>query len=109
MQGNIMRDHASSTTAALVSIFLVLIQVSAYAQPRILLSPSQRRVYHACLTQDWIAEFCRANAWGIFSTYDRTYAGCVAAQHHGEFVVNGRPRLVNMEGYCWDKAHRFAR
>jgi hypothetical protein len=106
MQGNIMRDHASLTTAALVSIFLVLIQASAYAQG-ILLTPSQRSVYHACLTQDWIAEFCRAHTWGILSTYDRTYAGCVAAQHHGEFVLNGRPRGVNMEGYCWAKAHSY--
>ena len=104
-----MRDHASSTTTALVSIFLVLMQVSAYAQPRILLTPSQRRVYHACLMQDWIAEFCRANAWGISSTFNRTYVGCVAAQHHGRFVLNGRPPLVNMEGYCWAKAHRFVR
>lgn len=104
-----MRDHASSTTAALVSIFLVLMQASAYAQARILLTPSERRVYHNCLTQDWIAEFCRANAWGIFSTFNRTYVACVAAQHHGRFVLNGRPRFVNMEGYCSAKARRFVR
>jgi hypothetical protein len=113
-----MRNHTSPTTAALVSIFLVLIQTSTYAaealatvevhQHRILLTPEQRRVYHDCLTQDWTAEWCRGHSWGIFSTYDRTYAECVAAQHHGWFVVNGRPRFVNMEGYCWGKAHRFS-
>jgi hypothetical protein len=114
-----MRGHVSPTAAALVSISLVLIQTSTYAaevgaptevyQPRILLTPRQTTVYHDCLTQDWIAEWCRVHSWGIFSTYDRTYAECVAAQHHGRFVVNGRPRFVNMEGYCWGKAHRFAR
>jgi hypothetical protein len=111
-----MRGHISPTAAALVSISLVLMQTSTYAaevtaevhQPRILLTPGQRRVYHACLTQDWTAEWCRSHTWGIFSTYDRTYAECVAAQHHGKFVVNGRPRFVNMEGYCWGKAHRFS-
>jgi hypothetical protein len=116
-----MRGHTPPTAAVLISIFSVLIQTPTYAaegeaiatarvhQHRILLTPSQRRVYHACLTQDWIAEYCRANAWGILSTFNRTYVACVAAQHHGEFVVNGRPGFVNMEGYCWDKAHRIAR
>lgn len=102
-----MRGHSSSTTAALVSVFLVLVQCSAFAAPRILLTPGQRRVYHACLTQEWIAEFCRAHAWGTFSSFDRTYTECVAAQHHGQFILNGRPRFVNMEAFCWDKAHRF--
>lgn len=107
-----MRDHASSAIAALVSIFLVLIQTSAhaaYTRPGILLSPWQRRIYHECLVQDWISEYCRANSWGILSTYNRTYVGCVAAQNHGSFVLSGRPRGVNMEGYCWSKAHGFTR
>jgi hypothetical protein len=77
-------------------------------QHRILLTPKQRKVYRDCLTQDWTAEWCRGHTWGIFSTYDRTYAECVAAQHYGKFVVNGRSRFVNLEGYCWSKARRFA-
>jgi hypothetical protein len=116
-----MRGHTLPTAAVLISIFSVLIQTPTYAaegeaiatapvyQHQILLTPSQRRVYHACLTQDWIAEFCRANAWGTFSTFDRTYVACVAAQHHGGFVLNGRPRFVNMEGYCSAKARGFVR
>lgn len=113
-----MRCHISEAAAALVSIFLVLMQTSAYAaeasvtaevhEHRILLSPAQRRIYHNCLTQDWTAEWCRAHSWGILSTYNRTYAECVAAQHRGYFVLNGRPRFVNMEGYCWGKAHRYS-
>jgi nitroimidazol reductase NimA-like FMN-containing flavoprotein (pyridoxamine 5'-phosphate oxidase superfamily) len=104
-----MRDHASSTTAGLVSVFLVLIQASAFAQPRILLTPGERRVYNNCLAQDWIAQYCRANAWGVLATFNRTYAACVAAQHHGRFVLNGRPPFVNMEGYCSAKARGYVR
>lgn len=95
---------------AFAVLLLIIGHTVSYAgHGRILLTPHQTRIYHNCLTEDWIADYCRGHSWGIFSTYDRTYAECVAAEHYGRFVVNGRPPSVNMEAYCWHKAHGFLR
>lgn len=95
--------------AGLVGVCILLGHSSGYAGERILLTPAQTRIYHRCLTDDWIEGYCRTHAWGAFASYDRTYAECIAAEHHGRFVVNERPASVNMEAYCWHKAHGFVR
>jgi hypothetical protein len=95
---------------ALVFGLLLIVSPPALArQQRILLTPAQTRFYHACLTADWVEGYCRAHAWGIFDTYDRTEAECVAAEHGGKYPVNNRPALENTEGYCWAQAHNLIR
>jgi hypothetical protein len=80
---------------------------SAFSQePRLLLTPVQTRIYHACLTAAWLQDYCSSHAWGIFATYDRTRAECVAANHGDIFSLSGRRYFENNEGYCWDQAHR---
>ena len=96
-------------TARLVSFCALLACSPGYAGERILLTPAQTRIYHRCLTDDWVEGYCRAHSWGVFSSYNRTFAECIAAEHRGRFVVNGRPPGVNMEAYCWDMAHALAR
>jgi hypothetical protein len=99
-----------ATVAALGVGFMLLNYSPGYAhQSRILLTPAQTRIYHECLTQDWIEDFCRAHGWGMFAAHNRTVRECIAAEHHGRYVVNGRPPSANMEAYCWDKAHGLAR
>jgi hypothetical protein len=80
--------------------------VSRYAHG-ILLSPAQTRHYHQCLTDGWIEEFCHRHGWGLFGVYKATVAECIAAQHHGRLVVNGRPPFLSNEAYCWAKAHHY--
>ena len=96
-------------TARLVGFCVLLACSPGDAGERILLTPAQTRIYHRCLTDDWIEGYCRAHAWGAFASYDRTFAECIAAEHHGRFVVNDRPLVVNMEAYCWDMAHSLER
>ena len=44
------------------------------------LSHAQRQAYYACLTSAWVADFCRSHSWGLYASYDLTYAACVAAE-----------------------------
>jgi hypothetical protein len=98
------------TVAALGFGFMLLACPPSFArQSRILLTPAQTRIYHKCLIEDWIEDFCRAHGWGMSDAHDRTVRECIAAEHHGRYVVNGRPPFVNMEAFCWDKAHGLVR
>jgi len=78
-------------------------------QPRVLLTPEQTRTYHACLTAAWVQEYCRTHAWGIFGSYDRTEAECVAADRGDIFSLNSRRLYENTEGYCWNQARSVNR
>jgi len=95
--------------AGLISFCALLAHAPGYAGERILLTPAQTRIYHRCLTDDWIEGYCRSHAWGVFASYNRTFAECIAAEHHGRFVVIDRPSSVNVEAYCWGMAHSVAR
>ena len=75
----------------------------------VLLTPEQTRAYHACLTADWVQDYCKSHAWGIFGTYDRTKTECIAANRGYIFPLFGRRMFENTEGYCWSEAHRLAR
>jgi|ERR1700682_4072759 len=99
------------TFAAMLAVsFGLIVGSPVFAQQqRILLTPAQAKIYHACLTADWIEDYCRSHAWGIFGTYDRTKAECVAAENGGIYPVNGRRLFENIEGYCWDQARNLAR
>jgi hypothetical protein len=97
-----------ASAAALLWLLPVYTDVRAQ-EARILLTPEQTKVYHECLTEGWIEDFCRSHSWGVFSSYDRTYAACIAAEHRGRSLVNGRPPIISMEAYCWEQAHRFLR
>jgi hypothetical protein len=99
----------------LVAAALVVGQLLAGGSPassqeaRVLLTPEQTRAYHACLTAAWVQDYCHSHAWGIFGTYDRTEAECVAADRGDGYALNGRRFLENTEGYCWNQAHMFQR
>ena len=89
---------------------MLVVGSSAVAQQRqILLSPAQARIYHACLTAAWVQEYCQSHAWGIFATYDRTKAECIAADRGDIYSMNGRRFFENTEGYCWDQAYMTPR
>jgi hypothetical protein len=78
-------------------------------QPRVLLTPEQTRAYHACLTAAWVQDYCRTHSWGIFGSFDRTEAECVAANRGDFFSLNSQRLYENTEGYCWNQAHRVSR
>jgi hypothetical protein len=77
----------------------------------VLLTPEQTRAYHACLTADWVQDYCRSHAWGIFGTYDRLVDAClkilkatVGARHtdsrddkNCELVLDQRKRSYNSQ------------
>ena len=109
-----MRSVTAAVLSALANTLLALTPSHAdgsriyVREPRILLSPAQTKLYHACLTDGWVEEFCRDHGWGIFGTYEQTKAECIAAEHHGRYIVNGRPPFLSTEAYCWAKAHKLA-
>ncbi len=78
-------------------------------QPRVLLTPEQTRAYHACMTAAWVQEYCHTHAWGIFGSYDRTEAECVAADRGDIFSLNSQRLYENTESYCWNQAHSVNR
>jgi hypothetical protein len=93
--------------AALVSGYLLASGAPAFSQdPSVLLTPQQTRAYHACMTAAWVQDFCTSHAWGIFATFDRTKAECIAADRGNIFPLEGRRYFENTEGYCWSEAHR---
>ena len=68
------------TTAALIIGCLLIDGSPALSQEQWRpLSHAQRQAYYACLTSAWVADFCRWHSWGIYASYDLTYAACVAA------------------------------
>ena len=97
--------------AALIAGHLLTGGSPAFSQEpsRVLLTPEQTKAYHACLTAAWVQEYCHTHAWGIFGTYDRTEAECVAADRGNIYSLDGRRFLENTEGYCWNQAHGILR
>jgi hypothetical protein len=81
---------------------------SAFAEYRnsVLLTHSEARSYRACLFEAWIQDWCHGNSARLTSTYERVYAGCVAANGGGRFPLEGRD-WTNTDDYCWAAAHRF--
>jgi hypothetical protein len=92
-----------------VSCWLIAGSPAVAQQQRILLTPEQTKIYHACLTAAWLQEYCNSHAWGIFATFDRTKIECVAADRGDIYSLSGRGYFENTEGYCWNQAHEFAR
>lgn len=96
--------------SALLADLVLMNGRPAFSQePGILLTPAQTRIYHACLTADWIQDFCRSHAWGTSAAYDRTEAECVAANRGYVRFMDGRDLSGNTEAYCWDQAHSYPR
>ena len=96
------------TTAALVIGCLLINGSPALSQNRWHpLSYAQRQAYYACLTSAWVADFCRSHSWGLYASYDLTYAACVAAD------TRGRPVIANPyftpEEYCWRRTRGLVR
>jgi hypothetical protein len=98
-----------TAAALLAGQFLIAGSPACAQQQVILLTPAQSKVYHECLTAQWVEDYCRDHSWGIFATFDRTKAECVAAENGGIYPVNGRRFFENTEGYCWAQAHAQVR
>jgi hypothetical protein len=96
-------------TLLLVGLLLAGGSPASSQEARVLLTPEQTKAYHACLTAAWVQDYCRSHAWGIFGTYDRTNAECVAADRGDNYSMQGRRFLENTEGYCWNQAHMVPR
>jgi hypothetical protein len=92
--------------AALVLGFALINGSASFAQDgyRVLLTPLERHAYRACLFEAWIEDWCHGNSAWPTSTYDRVYAGCVAANRGGRFPLRGR-NVFNTDDYCWAAAH----
>jgi hypothetical protein len=59
-----------------------------------LLSPEQRRAYHACLYAAWVADYCKENS--------RAINACIVANGGGRFPLGDRRYT---DDYCWFAAH----
>jgi hypothetical protein len=88
----------------LVGYFLFVCPPAFSQEQGAFLTPAQTKTYHACLTAEWVEDYCRSHAWGIFGTYDRTNAACVSADRGEPSLLTGRRFVQSNEGYCWDLA-----
>ncbi len=96
------------TAAVLVVGFLLIDGSPAFAQDQWHpLSPAQRQAYYACLTSEWVADYCRGHSWGISASYDLTYAACVAADTRRR-TVTANPYFTPEE-YCWRRTRGLLR
>jgi hypothetical protein len=86
MEGNM---KAVIVAAALAALYMVLNVGPAFSQGG-LLTPAQRRAYHACLYGAWVHDYCRENS--------RAFPACVAAFGGANFPLDGR-RFT--DEYCW--------
>ena len=99
---------ATLATAALIAACSSFNCTSALSQEHVrLLSYGQRQAYNACLTSAWVGDFCRGHSWGIFASYDITYAACVEADTRRNAAAPN-PYLTPEE-YCWQRARRVRR
>lgn len=83
----------------------------ASAQERLgrLLTPHETRAYHACLSEAWIEDYCRANSGRWSPSYDRVFPACVIANGGGRFHLDGRDGWYNTDDYCWSAAQGLIR
>jgi hypothetical protein len=96
------------TTGALVIGCLLINDSPALSQNQWHpLSHAQRQAYYACLTSAWVADFCRSHSWGIYASYDLTYAACVAADAPRR-TVTANPYFTPEE-YCWRRTRGLLR
>jgi hypothetical protein len=63
-----------------------------------LLTPAQRRAYHACLYAAWVQDYCKENS--------RAVGACIIANGGGGFPIEGR---LFTDRYCWYAAQDVAR
>ena len=83
--------------AALLASYLLTPGSPALAQdPGGMLSPAQRRAYHACLYAAWVEDYCRENS--------RAPGACVVANGGGRFPLAD---LRFTDDYCWHAAQRL--
>lgn len=83
--------------AALVAGLFLIKSGPAFSEGRsILLTPAQRKAYHACLFEFWIQDYCRWNSW--------IYNQCVVANGGGRYSLEGRHFT---EDYCWYTAQNL--
>jgi hypothetical protein len=76
---------------ALTAGFYVTTCESAFSGERTaLLTPQQRRVYHACLYSAWVQDYCRWNSLA--------FGACVIGNGGGQFAFAGRR---STDDYCW--------
>jgi hypothetical protein len=65
-----------------------------------LLTPEQRRAYHACLYAAWVQDYCEEN------TPRSAVSTCIIANGGGQFPLEGRRFTHN---YCWYAAQNLSR
>jgi hypothetical protein len=75
----------------LVGYFLFVCPPAFSQEQGAFLTPAQTKTYHACLTAEWVEDYCRSHAWGIFGTYDRTKRGMRLCRSWGAFSSDWSP------------------
>jgi hypothetical protein len=63
-----------------------------------LLTPTQRRAYHACLYAAWIYDYCKENSPAV--------GACIVAFGGGRFPLDGQHYYS--DEYCWAAAQNLA-
>ncbi len=71
-----------------------------------LLTPAEKRAYHACLYASFIDNYCRFNAWG---SSDSAFRECLIANGAGTIPIHHPYWGPGIENVCRDlvQAHGF--
>jgi len=90
----------ASVTGGVLILGLCLAPISTAFAGGTLLAPSVNSAYRACLREAWIQDWCHGNSARFTATYERVYAGCIAANGGGRFSLEGRT-WTNTDDFCW--------
>jgi len=82
----------------LASYLLINCAPALAGTPWGMLTPEQRRAYHACLYAAWVQDYCEENS--------RSVVACIIANGGGRFPLEGR-RFTH--DYCWYAAVNLSR
>jgi hypothetical protein len=94
-----MTMKARVAAGALLAGYLLMNCSPALAgTPWGMLTPEERRAYHACLYAAWVQDYCEENS--------RAVSACIIAHGGGAFPLDGRHFIHD---YCWYAAQNFSR
>jgi hypothetical protein len=92
-----------AATLALMQFLINCSPALSHERLGFVLSPGQTRIYHACLKDAWIYEYCHANSWRWSRSFERTFPACVLANRGGRFPLESAG-WYNADDYCWSLA-----
>jgi hypothetical protein len=91
--------------SALAMLVLATVLANSSGHARDLLTPVEKRVYHACLKAAWVYDYCRSRPFGYLWDVDAAFQECLLA--------NRAPRIsapgvwwygTDARQACWNEA-----